>query len=200
MPSFNLEQKHDGIVVGIDEAGMGCWAGPVVAAAAYVPYDTDPSLLETINDSKKLSRLKRETIFNQLQTAGIIFAAASASVLEIEQLNIRQATLLAMQRALNELSLKPDYALIDGIARPLLSIPFETIVKGDQKSYAIATASIVAKVTRDTIMLTLDQQHPEYGWARNAGYGTKQHIEALEQYGITMHHRKTYAPIAIKIK
>jgi len=195
MPHFDLERRYSGMVAGIDEAGIGCWAGPVVAAAAIVPYETPTAVLAQIDDSKKLTRLKRETVFNTFHEGGILFSWASASVAEIDHMNIRQATLLAMRRALDGLPVLPDYALIDGIARPTLPIPFDTVVKGDQKSYAIAAASIVAKVIRDGLMADLAAQYPFYGWARNAGYGTKLHIAALEKYGVTPHHRQTYAPI-----
>ncbi len=194
-PSFELEQQHAGCVVGLDEAGIGCWAGDVFAGVAHVPYDTAPSLLALLNDSKKLTQKKREDVFALFSNAGIKWAVASASLEEIEQLNIRGAALKAMHTAYEKLNLPANTALIDGTLAPKLPCKTITVVKGDQRSYCIAAASIAVKVTRDHYMQKLDEEFPLYGWAKNAGYGTKQHQEALRLHGITPYHRKTFAPI-----
>lgn len=195
MPTFDFEEKYEGPVAGIDEVGVGCWAGPVMACAAILPKDLPLSLLTLIDDSKKLTRKKRDDLIPALKNAGIVFHVASASVEEIDQINIREAALLAMKRAVEGLDIKPSYCLIDGIAKPTLSLPFEMIKGGDAKSYSIAAASIIAKVTRDTLMEKLAKEHPYYAWEKNAGYGTKSHQDGLQQYGVTCHHRRSYAPI-----
>lgn len=201
MPDFSHENQHPAPVVGLDEAGCGPWAGPVVAGCAWIHQDMFPQDLKTvINDSKKLSALKRSQIFEsliQLPENIFCYGVGQASVDEIDTLNIRQASYLAMQRAFASVQkVNPQFALVDGNSRPHLGIPLRSIIKGDQLSLSIAAASILAKVTRDRIMEQLHETHPEYGWHKNAGYGTKAHIEALEKHGITPHHRKSYAPIA----
>ena len=201
MPDYHLEsaQKYQP-VCGIDEAGCGPWAGPVVAAAAVIDIKLfDAELQSLINDSKKLSEKKRETIFTRLTSPdlkGLEFGIGIASVEEIDTLNIGKATRLAMQRAFSALPIKPETALVDGNRMPELECQVIPVIKGDQISLSIATASILAKVTRDRAMHTLHRDFPHYGWDRNAGYGTKQHQEALAQYGVSPHHRRTYAPIA----
>lgn len=194
-PSFDLEKSFSGKVVGLDEAGIGCWAGDVFAGISYVPFDTSPIILQELNDSKKLSLKKRETLFKSFDDYGIKWAVAAASLEEIDTLNIRGAALLAMERAFSMLDLSPDMALIDGTMKPTLPCPLKTVIKGDQKSYSIAAASIATKVVRDQHMAHLCKEYPHYGWDKNAGYGTRQHQDALEKHGVSPYHRKTYAPI-----
>jgi ribonuclease HII len=197
-PSFELEQQYPGNVAGVDEAGCGCWAGPVVAGAVILSPSIPVDILNKINDSKKLSPSKREDLFKVFQTLPdlIQIGIGTASVEEIDSLNIRKAAFLAMHRALSNLPLAPDMALVDGIGKPQLPCAYKTIIKGDQLSLSIGAASVVAKVTRDHMMTKLAQDYPVYGWEKNAGYGTAFHQDALAQHGITPHHRTTYAPIA----
>ncbi|MGD8325339.1 MAG: ribonuclease HII [Sphingomonadales bacterium] len=190
-PTFDLEKEHACPVAGIDEAGRGPLAGPVVAAAVILDPNAIP---EGLNDSKKLTAKKREELFelitNQAQVGvGIIEAP------HIDRINILQATYQAMINACANLTLQPGHCLIDGNRLPPLSIPATAIVKGDSKSLSIAAASIIAKVTRDKLMLELDALHPQYGWARNMGYGTKEHIEAIKLHGPTPYHRMSFAPL-----
>ncbi|MHA1539130.1 MAG: ribonuclease HII [Alphaproteobacteria bacterium] len=202
---LTLEKKYgfdDGaLIAGVDEVGRGPLCGSVVAAAlCFSQTDFDPTLWSEINDSKKLSLIKREKIFLKLSEAalaGTVFVGVGeASVQEIDELNILQATFLAMTRAVDALSITPQHVLIDGNnIPPALTYPAEAIVKGDQKSLSIAAASIVAKVTRDREMACLSVEHPQYGWEKNAGYGTKAHLAALTEFGITKHHRRSFAPI-----
>lgn len=200
MPSFELEQHYSGVVVGVDEAGCGPWAGPVVAGACIFLNQNQPaSLLSLIHDSKTLTRKKREAAFQQLTALPlhqISYGIGLATVAEIDQINIGQATRLAMQRAIASLSVSPAVALIDGIRKPDLPQQVITVVKGDQRSYSIAAASIIAKVTRDRLMDELHLEFPHYGWQKNAGYGTAAHQTALQQFGVTPHHRRSFAPIA----
>ena len=197
-PSFELERHIVGIVAGIDEVGRGPWAGPVVTAAVIIdPALYDSPLFSHINDSKKLSAKRRDTLYEQLlSTPGIHFALGEASVQEIDNINILQATFLAMTRAVEALPIKPDFALVDGNRAPPLSCPSKPIIKGDQISISIAAASIIAKVTRDRLMADLGQTYPSYGWGNNAGYGTADHQRALREFGVTPHHRRSFAPIA----
>ncbi len=200
MPNFSLESQAGGSVAGIDEAGRGPWAGPVVAAATILNPKTLPeSLLQRLDDSKKLNRTIRETLFAELQGHAAI-GVGTADVGEIDSINILQATLLAMRRALDDLPVQPDFALVDGNRAPDLPCPCQTVIKGDGRSLSIAAASIVAKVTRDRLMRRLAQEFPGYGWERNAGYGTAEHKTALQRLGITPHHRRSFAPIAIYCK
>jgi ribonuclease HII len=204
MPDFSFEQAHSGYVVGFDEAGCGPWAGPVVAAAAVLVKEKfPPELACQINDSKKLTAIKREKIFshlNILEGESCFLSVGMCSVEEIDALNIREAAIRAMERASRALklplSITPSLGLADGTVKPKLPYPVRSLVKGDSLSLSIAAASIVAKVTRDQIMKKLSVLHPEYGWERNAGYGTAYHQSALMRYGVTPHHRKTFAPIA----
>ncbi|MEK6204957.1 MAG: ribonuclease HII [Amylibacter sp.] len=195
MPDFEREQrllKSYCIVAGVDEVGRGPWAGPVTACAVVLDPDNIP---EGLNDSKKLTAKMREHVFLQIvQSADV--SIAHVSVTDIDRINILQATLLAMENALVGLSKPADFVLIDGNKAPNnLNCPSETIVKGDAKSSSIAAASIVAKVTRDRMMVALSQQFPGYGWETNAGYGTKQHQEGLNALGVTAHHRRSFKPI-----
>lgn len=200
MPDFTLEQSAGGIVAGIDEAGRGPWAGPVVAAAVILEPDRlRQELRDRLDDSKKLKAEVREALFEALQDCAKI-GVGEASVAEIDQQNILAATMLAMQRAVSALTLEPETALVDGNRPPDLPCAVETVVVGDGRSLSIAAASIMAKVTRDRIMAGLALRHPGYGWERNAGYGTKAHREGLERLGITEHHRRSFKPIAAYCK
>jgi len=198
LADFTLETHTGGLVAGIDEAGRGPWAGPVVAAAVIIdPKKLSKEFAGKIDDSKKLSKSRREYIANHLKLFAKIGIGASGTE-EIEKLNILQATLRAMQRAIYALPVEPDFALVDGNQMPSLPCAAKSIIKGDSISLSIAAASIVAKVTRDRIMKRLSLRYPEYGWERNSGYGTSQHSNGLEKFGVTPHHRKKFAPI-IKI-
>ena len=193
MPDFDREAAHGGIVAGIDEAGRGPLAGPVVAAAVIL----DPARLDGLaglDDSKALSKARREDLYARLGGRARIGVGA-ASVAEIDRRNILGATLLAMTRALAALGTVPDLALVDGNRAPALPCPVETVVGGDAACLSIAAASVVAKVTRDRIMTRLAGVYPGYGWERNAGYGTAQHRDALARRGITPHHRRSFSPI-----
>ena len=197
-PSFNLERASGfDYVVGIDEAGCGPWAGPVtVAAVVFSKKDWDTVEKDIpLNDSKKLSSQKRAKLFDLIKESALSYGIASASAEEIDQMNIVKAVALATKRALQQITSPIEYLFIDGIRNPKLSHPTKMIIKGDSQSCSIAAASILAKVTRDLIMMDLAQEYAVYGWERNAGYGTKLHQEALLTYGITPHHRKSYAPI-----
>lgn len=203
MPSFDLEKEiyPNGFVFGIDEAGRGPWCGPVVAACVCWPnYNIPQELAEQIDDSKKLSSQKREALFEKIMSSNAYIGIGISSATEIDEKNILAATFLAMERsveqAIKNFQQKPDALLIDGNRLPKnLTIPAKAIVKGDHLSLSIASASIVAKVTRDKLMKELSKTYPQYGWEKNSGYGTKEHIEAIEKYGITSIHRRSYAPI-----
>ena len=185
-----------GRVAGIDEAGRGPWAGPVVAAAVVLNQSKMPDELRFgIKDSKVISSAKRERLFSLLRLYAEI-GVGRAEVTEIDETNILSATFMAMKRALQALSISVDFALVDGNQAPNLPCKVETVVKGDSRSLSIAAASIVAKVHRDREMAMLAKTFPGYGWEKNAGYGTKEHREALERIGVTPHHRKTFSPIA----
>ena len=195
MPDFNLERAAGGRVAGIDEAGRGPLAGPVIAAAVILDAETLPDMLrDGIDDSKLLSKSRREELFAVLQSHARI-GIGGASAAEIDRINILAATLRAMGRAVDDLGIVPDLALIDGNRTPELACPATAVVRGDRASLSIAAASIVAKVTRDRIMAALARRHPGFGWERNAGYGTAEHKQALTRLGVTPHHRKTFAPI-----
>jgi ribonuclease HII len=191
MPDFSFEQEVPTPVAGIDEAGRGPWAGPVVAAAVILDPHNFPAGL---NDSKKLSARKRESLFDELQNCAQI-GVGLASVEEIDNINILQATFLAMQRAVDNLPAKPAFLLVDGNQKPPIDLPLKTITKGDSRSFSIAAASIIAKNHRDSLMRELAKTYPDYGWEKNAGYGTAQHRDALNLVGITPHHRRSFAPI-----
>ncbi len=181
-------------VCGVDEAGRGPWAGPVVAAS--VMFTADDAIPAGLNDSKKLSRAAREKLFEQLMSAAICHGIGIASAEEIDALNIWGATQLAMRRAVAAMPVAPEFALIDGKVKPKeFPCPTRAIIGGDGESLSIAAASILAKVTRDRMMDEYAQQWPHYGFERHAGYGTKQHQEALSAHGICPIHRTSYAPI-----
>jgi ribonuclease HII len=199
MPDFSLETKYfdRGLrsISGVDEAGRGSWAGPVVAAAVVFEKKEWPNIVNIgLDDSKKLSPKRRRDFFDIIQDNADV-GVGLASVVEIDQINILQATFLAMDRALGNLQVTPDYTLIDGDKVPPVRYRAEAIVKGDSRSISIAAASIVAKVTRDALMIELGLNFSNYAWERNMGYGTKKHKEGLERFGVTEHHRKSYKPI-----
>lgn len=177
------------IICGVDEAGRGPLAGPVVAAACILP---DGLIIEGLNDSKKLSEKKRELLFDVIVKEALDFSIASASVEEIEEINILNAAMLAMNRAISSLKIKPDLALIDGNTSRGFALPTRTVVGGDAKCPSIAAASILAKVTRDRMCLDFDKEYPEYGFAKHKGYGTAVHIEAIKKYGVTPIHRPSF--------
>ncbi len=195
-PTFDLEDAAfaEGHirVAGIDEVGRGPLAGPVVAAAVVL----DPAQIpEGLNDSKQMTAKRREALFEVLHDIADV-SIAEASVREIEEVNILQASHLAMVRAVSGLKSPADFVLIDGNKVPRgLNVPASAIIKGDTRSLSIAAASIVAKVWRDRLMLSLAQQHPGYGWETNAGYPTKEHKAGLKSHGVTQHHRRTFAPV-----
>ncbi len=176
-------------ICGVDEAGRGPLAGPVYAAAVILPTDC---VIEGLNDSKKLSEKKREALFDIITEKAVAYSIASASAREIDEINILQATFLAMRHAVEGLRVKADYAIIDGNRMPVLEIAGETLIKGDAISPSVAAASILAKVSRDRYMYELDKELPQYQFAKHKGYGTKLHYEMLGEYGASEHHRKTF--------
>lgn len=192
MQQVALQWGASGLVAGVDEAGRGPLAGPVVAAAVILD-DLNP--IVGLADSKQLSALKREQLFDEIRGKALCFAVAQASVEEIDSLNILQATLLAMRRAVQSLRLPPKLVLVDGNRLPVLPMRCEAIVKGDSLIAAISAASIMAKVTRDRWCDDIDLQYPAYGFAQHKGYGTAQHLTALRTHGASALHRKTFAPV-----
>ncbi|MGA7711406.1 MAG: ribonuclease HII [Rhizomicrobium sp.] len=196
MPNFAHESRVlatiAGYVCGVDEAGRGPLAGPVIAAAVIFQKKHIP---KGLNDSKKLTAQAREIAYLRIVEKAVAFGIGEACVDEIDLVNIRQATHLAMARAVRALSPAPVFALVDGNDAPALPCPCETIVGGDGRSLSIAAASIIAKVTRDRLMVALHELHPHYGWLTNKGYGTEEHLLALKRHGATIHHRRSFAPI-----
>lgn len=184
-----LQEEGFSLVCGVDEAGRGPLCGPVFAAACILP---DGLVLEGLNDSKKLTPKKRDKLFDLICENAIAYSIASASVEEIDELNILEADLLAMRRAIDGLSVKADFALIDGNIAKDFQIPARAIIGGDAKSPSIAAASILAKVARDRDCIKLDEAYPQYGIAKHKGYGTKQHMDALRTYGPSPIHRKQF--------
>lgn len=202
MPDFELENKYQGMVAGVDEAGRGPWVGPVVAGCAvFLTKNVDEKLLSQLNDSKKLSKAKREMLYDLLlkeQQAGhMLLGIGEASAKEIDEINILNASFLAMKRALEKACTdKPDMVLVDGNREPkTFGCAVRAVIKGDAKSYSISAASILAKVYRDRLLEEMAKKYPGYGFEKNAGYGTKAHIEGLKKYGVTPEHRRSYAPI-----
>lgn len=193
-PHFHFERGFAGIVAGIDEVGRGPLAGPVVAAAVILPRRLPRLIAQSANDSKKLSAGSRESLDAEIRACAMV-GVGEASVAEIDSLNILRASHLAMRRALAALAVEPDLALVDGNADPGLLCPCQLVVGGDGIHLSIAAASIVAKVFRDRLMLALAEAHPEYGWRTNAGYGTLEHRNALKRFGVTPHHRTSFAPV-----
>jgi len=186
-----------GLIAGVDEAGRGPLAGPVVAAAVILD-DLNP--ISGLADSKKLTPLRREQLFDEIRAKALCCSIAQASVEEIDQLNILQATLLAMRRAVEGLRLKPTKVLVDGNRLPVLDVLAEAIVRGDSLVPAISAASILAKVHRDRWCVEYHQQFPQYGFATHKGYGTAEHMAALREHGACPQHRKTFAPVAEVLK
>ena len=182
------EQGFD-IICGVDEAGRGPLAGPVYAAAVILPSDC---IIEGLNDSKKLTEKKREALFDEIKEKALAYGIASADEKEIDEINILNATFLAMKRAIASLSVRPDLALIDGNQKPHTDIEEVTVIKGDAKSMSIAAASVLAKVSRDRFMLEMAEKYPQYEFARHKGYGTKLHYEKIAQYGVCDIHRRTF--------
>ncbi|MGA7675499.1 MAG: ribonuclease HII [Rhizomicrobium sp.] len=196
MPNYAYESRVlariPGYVAGVDEAGRGPLAGPVVAAAVIFDRKRIPKRLD---DSKKLRAAVREDLFARIMDKAIAVGVGEASVDEIDLVNIRQATHLAMARAVRALSPAAVFALVDGNDVPALPCPCKAIIGGDGRSVSIAAASIIAKVTRDRLMMVLHEQHPEYGWLANKGYGTPEHLSALKRFGACPHHRRSFAPV-----
>ena len=190
-PNYKFDQVYETPIIGVDEVGRGPLAGPVISAAIILNKEMIP---EGITDSKKLSKNKREFINEELISQHS-FAIGIASVEEIDKINILQASLLAMKRAVLNLNIKPQTILVDGNKLPDLEYNMYPIIKGDSKSISIAAASIIAKVYRDKLMQDLSLQYPGYYWEKNSGYGTKQHLLALNNLGVTPIHRKSFAPI-----
>ena len=182
-------ENPKGLICGVDEAGRGPLCGPVSAAAVIMPKNI---FIEGVADSKKLSEKKRELLYPLIINTALAYSVVFIDNNVIDEINILNASLLAMETAINNLKLKPDYALIDGNQNRGITIPNKTVVKGDSKSYSIACASIIAKVERDRFMLEIDEKYPEYGFKKHKGYGTRAHYEAIEKYGILEIHRKTF--------
>lgn len=192
----NMLEIEDGLyskgykyICGVDEAGRGPLCGPVVAAAVILPKDV---YIEGVNDSKKLSEKKRENLYDDIMEKALAVGVGISDVDVIEKVNILNATKLAMIQAIENLKVKPEYVLVDGNQRIDIAIPLDTVVKGDAKSESIACASIIAKVTRDRMLIKYDEKYPEYGFAKHKGYGTKVHIEAIKKHGLTPIHRPSF--------
>ena len=189
---LGLAWDSPGLVAGVDEAGRGPLAGPVVAAAVILD-ELHP--IKGLADSKVLTEKKRERLFDEIRAKALCCCIAEASVEEIDALNILQATMLAMRRAVEGLRLKPAKVLVDGNRLPVLKVPAEAIVKGDAKVAAISAASILAKVTRDRQCLAMHERHPEYGFAKHKGYPSPEHLQALRTHGVSAWHRRSFAPV-----
>lgn len=184
---FDMGNKY---VCGIDESGRGPLAGPVVVASVIMPKD---SMLEWINDSKKVTEKRREILYDRILNEAISYGVGMANQDEIDEINILRATKKALTQAVSQMKIKPNIILVDALEKiDTLGIPYKPVIKGDATSYSIATASIIAKVTRDRIMREWDKVYPEYGFERHKGYGTAMHISAIRQYGLTPLHRKTF--------
>jgi ribonuclease HII len=196
MPDFAIEDGCRGVVCGVDEVGRGPLAGPVVAAAVIIDRACFAAeLRDTLDDSKLLRREVREACYRAILACAQIGIGA-ASVREIDRINILRASLLAMSRAVAALGVRPDVALVDGnMTPPALPCAAKTVVGGDGLSFSIAAASVVAKVTRDRIMQALAQRHPGYAWDTNVGYSTRAHFAAIAEFGVTVHHRRSFAPV-----
>jgi ribonuclease HII len=200
-PDFSFEDQHPGVVCGIDEAGRGPLAGPVVAAAVVIRRGEMPAdILAQINDSKQLTAERRGFLYNKIREYAYV-SLAESTVAEIDRINILQASLLAMRKAhmklRRDMQEPPVIALVDGNMPPrLIKAKVRTIVQGDARSFSIAAASIIAKHYRDTVMKKFARKFPHYGWDTNAGYGTPEHLEALEKHGVTPLHRRSFAPVS----
>ena len=191
----NLNERDIGwpkkLIAGIDEAGRGPWAGPVVSAAVIL---NEKNIPDGLNDSKKLSEKKRLSLYSSIYNFHFVGVGIS-SIEEIDSMNVLQATFLSMKRAVEDLNPQPEYILVDGNLDPGLNFKTKCIIKGDSISISIAAASVIAKVTRDNLMLTLDKEFPNYNWKKNKGYGTAEHRNALELHGPCKYHRKSFSPI-----
>ena len=202
-PDFTIElgamTRLKGLVCGVDEAGCAPLAGPVVAAAVVLDLDHMPrDLRRAVDDSKALTAAEREDYATALRRCAVIGIGA-ASVREIDQINVLRASLKAMQRAVRALGIRPDHALVDGNVAPSLPCPVRTVIEGDALSLSIAAASIIAKVTRDRVMRALARRYAGYGWSTNVGYGTREHHEGLRARGVTIHHRRSFAPVRLAL-
>ena len=191
MLQFEKEFVSQGkkLIAGIDEAGRGPLAGPVVVASVIMPFD---NIIDGINDSKKLSEKKREMLFDKIINEAVSYSIQFVDEKVIDKINIRNASFLAMNNAVNDLKIKPDFVLVDGNAIKDMTIPHECIIKGDLKCNSVGAASILAKVARDRFMQKIHKEYPEYGFDKNKGYGTKLHYEMIEKYGILPIHRLTF--------
>ncbi|PYP31246.1 MAG: ribonuclease HII [Gemmatimonadetes bacterium] len=188
-----LWREGRGLVAGVDEAGRGPLAGPVVAAAVVFPAFAKP--IRGLRDSKLLSAAARERLAALVRVRALAVAVGAASVREIDRFNIRRAAVLAMRRALARLTVRPDVVLVDGLPCPELGCPHQAIVDGDARCHSIAAASVIAKTVRDHLMALLGGRHPAYAWASNKGYGTPDHLAALATLGFTPHHRRSFSPV-----
>lgn len=191
MMKYEKELYENGIeyIAGIDEAGRGPLCGPVVSAAVILKKG---EYIEGVNDSKKLSEKKREKLFDEINEKAVAVGIGIVDEKIIDEINILEATRLAMKKAVENLEVKPEHVLVDAEKKVPIDIPYTPIIKGDALSVSIAAASIIAKVTRDRMLYEMDKQYPEYGLAKNKGYGTKAHVEAIKQYGLTEIHRKSF--------
>lgn len=192
MKVYERNHKNYALICGIDEAGRGPFAGPVAAGAVILDYDDPEKEILYLNDSKQVTAKRRDLLYDEICSKAIAWGVGIVDNETIDEINILQATYKAMRMALEDLSVKPDFILADAVHIPEVDIPQEGIIKGDAKSVSIAAGSIIAKVTRDRIMMEYDRLYPEYGFASNKGYGTRAHIEALKKYGPTPIHRKTF--------
>lgn len=191
-PASNKSDEYGQLIAGVDEAGRGPLAGPVIAAAVIL----DPKRpIQGLADSKVLTEKKRMALFAEIREKALAWSVARATVAEIDAINILQASLLAMQRAVAKLMLTPELVLVDGNKTPIFPCPAKAIIRGDQTEPAISAASIVAKVLRDRLMLMLDRAYPDYGFAQHKGYPTELHIEALKRLGVSRIHRKSFGPV-----
>ena len=188
-----LWREGRGLVAGVDEAGRGPLAGPVVAAAVVFPAFAKP--IRGLRDSKLLTAAARERLAALVRVRALAVAVGAASVREIDRFNIRRAAVLAMRRALARLTVRPDVVLVDGLPCPELGCPHQAIVDGDARCHSIAAASVIAKTVRDRLMALLGGRHPAYAWANNKGYGTPEHLAALAELGFTAHHRRSFSPV-----
>lgn len=185
------------VLAGVDEVGRGPLAGPVVAAAVILPQEL---CVAGADDSKRLTAGQREALVDAICSSCVAYGVGAASAREIDAINIRRATALAMQRAIGRLPVRPDHLLVDGLPVPELGADTHTgIVEGDRRVHAISCASIIAKVVRDRLMSRLARRYPQYGWERNKGYGTPEHLAALARYGPTPHHRRSFAPVQLTL-
>lgn len=188
----DLYKNGVNLIAGVDEVGRGPLVGPVVAAAVILPINYH---LDGLNDSKKLTEKKRERLYDILMQEAIAIGIGEASAKEIDEINIYQASKLAMMRALKNLKIKPEHVLVDAMPLKEIDIPSTSIIHGDALSLSIAAASVIAKVTRDRMMIELDKKYPEYGFAQHKGYPTKKHLEVLQKYGVLDNYRFTYGPV-----